>query len=67
MPGTPGGPGGSGGPGGPANPGGPPAAGFKEYYRFKKTVIKLVFHFQFKYINGLKAVKFLVDARTRRV
>ena len=31
------------------------------------SVIKLVFHFQFKYINGLKAVKILVDARKRRV
>ena len=40
---------------------------FKKYYRFKKTVIKLVFPFQFKYINGLKAVKILVDARKRRV
>ena len=44
-----------------------PAAGLKKYYRSKKTVIKLVFHFQFKYINGLKAVKILVDARKRRV
>ena len=54
-------------PAGPGGPGGPPAARLKKYYRFKKTVIKLVFHFQFKYINGLKAVKILVDARKRRV
>ena len=32
-----------------------------------RRVIKLVFHFQFKYINGLKAVKIPVDATKRRV
>ena len=34
---------------------------------FKKTVVELVLHFQFKFINGVKAVKILVDARKRSV
>ena len=57
-------------PGGPldaCNPEAPWRPPWRPLDRFKKAVIKLVFHFQFKYINGLKAVKILVDARKRRV
>ena len=35
--------------------------------KFKKTVIKLVLHFHFQSINGVKAVKILVDARKRHI
>ena len=51
----------------PCNPEAPWRPPWMPLDRFKKAVIKLVFHFQFKYINGLKAVKILVDARERRV
>ena len=55
-------------PGGPWKPlEAPGAAGLTKYYQFKKTVIKLVLHFQFKPTNRVKAVKSLADARKRRV